>query len=139
MADRKYTEEHEWVEVDNETGVIGISDYAQEQLGDVVFVELPLACACRTSMLGWRAARNGGARLLLDSEGRDADVRGVSCLVHLWRVLQAHGSVQLVVDKMQLRLVELEEGHHAHAQPQPEVAAERAQQRDLVQFLTERI
>ena len=41
MADRKYTEEHEWVEVDNETGVIGISDYAQEQLGDVVFVELP--------------------------------------------------------------------------------------------------
>jgi glycine cleavage system H protein len=41
MADRKYTEDHEWVEVDGETGVIGISDYAQEQLGDVVFVELP--------------------------------------------------------------------------------------------------
>ena len=41
MADRKYTEEHEWVEVDGETGMIGISDYAQEQLGDVVFVELP--------------------------------------------------------------------------------------------------
>lgn len=41
MADRKYTEDHEWVEFDGETGVIGISDYAQEQLGDVVFVELP--------------------------------------------------------------------------------------------------
>lgn len=41
MADRKYTEDHEWVEFDRETGVIGISDYAQEQLGDVVFVELP--------------------------------------------------------------------------------------------------
>ncbi len=41
MADRKYTEDHEWVEVDDETGMIGISDYAQEQLGDVVFVELP--------------------------------------------------------------------------------------------------
>lgn len=41
MADRKYTEDHEWVEVDGDTGVIGISDYAQEQLGDVVFVELP--------------------------------------------------------------------------------------------------
>jgi glycine cleavage system H protein len=41
MADRKYTEDHEWVEVDGESGVIGISDYAQEQLGDVVFVELP--------------------------------------------------------------------------------------------------
>ena len=41
MADRKYTEDHEWVEFDGETGVIGISDYAQEQLGDVVFVEFP--------------------------------------------------------------------------------------------------
>lgn len=41
MTDRKYTEDHEWVEVDGENGVIGISDYAQEQLGDVVFVELP--------------------------------------------------------------------------------------------------
>jgi len=41
MADRKYTEDHEWVEVDGDSGVIGISEYAQEQLGDVVFVELP--------------------------------------------------------------------------------------------------
>lgn len=41
MAERKYSEDHEWVEVDGDAGVIGISDYAQEQLGDVVFVELP--------------------------------------------------------------------------------------------------
>ncbi|MBT3400625.1 MAG: glycine cleavage system protein GcvH [Rhodospirillaceae bacterium] len=41
MANRKYSEDHEWVEVEGETGMIGISDYAQEQLGDVVFVELP--------------------------------------------------------------------------------------------------
>ena len=41
MAERRYTEEHEWVEVDGDSGVIGISDYAQEQLGDIVFVELP--------------------------------------------------------------------------------------------------
>tara|TARA_R110002110_G_scaffold376568_2_gene586837 strand:- start:350877 stop:351254 length:378 start_codon:yes stop_codon:yes gene_type:complete len=41
MANRKYSEDHEWVEVEGENGVIGISDYAQEQLGDVVFVELP--------------------------------------------------------------------------------------------------
>lgn len=41
MATRKYSEDHEWVEVEGETGMIGISDYAQEQLGDVVFVELP--------------------------------------------------------------------------------------------------
>ena len=36
-----YTEEHEWIQVDGETGVIGITDYAQEELGDIVFVELP--------------------------------------------------------------------------------------------------
>jgi glycine cleavage system H protein len=41
MAERRYTEEHEWVEVGGDSGVIGISDYAQEQLGDIVFVELP--------------------------------------------------------------------------------------------------
>lgn len=36
-----YTKEHEWVKVDGETGTIGISDHAQEELGDIVFVELP--------------------------------------------------------------------------------------------------
>ncbi len=41
MSDLKYTEEHEWVRLDGDAGVIGISDYAQEQLGDIVFVELP--------------------------------------------------------------------------------------------------
>ena len=37
----KFTEDHEWVRVDGDVGTIGISQYAQEQLGDVVFVELP--------------------------------------------------------------------------------------------------
>lgn len=41
MAKRMYTEDHEWVEVEGDVGTIGISEYAQEQLGDVVFVELP--------------------------------------------------------------------------------------------------
>ena len=36
-----YTEDHEWVTVDGDTGTVGISDYAAKQLGDVVFVELP--------------------------------------------------------------------------------------------------
>ena len=40
---RYFTEEHEWIEVDGETATIGITDYAQEQLGDVVFVEVPAA------------------------------------------------------------------------------------------------
>ena len=40
-ADRKYTKDHEWIRVNGETGEIGITDYAQQQLGDVVYVELP--------------------------------------------------------------------------------------------------
>ena len=38
---RYFTEEHEWIEVDGEVGTVGITDYAQGQLGDVVFVEVP--------------------------------------------------------------------------------------------------
>ena len=41
MSTTYYTVEHEWVRVDGDTGTVGISDYAQKQLGDVVFVELP--------------------------------------------------------------------------------------------------
>ena len=41
MNDRRYTKDHEWIELQGDTGVVGITDYAQEQLGDVVFVELP--------------------------------------------------------------------------------------------------
>jgi glycine cleavage system H protein len=37
----RYTKEHEWVNVDGDVATIGITDHAQEQLGDVVFVELP--------------------------------------------------------------------------------------------------
>jgi glycine cleavage system H protein len=40
-ADRKYTKDHEWIRLDGEVAEIGITDFAQEQLGDVVFVELP--------------------------------------------------------------------------------------------------
>lgn len=36
-----YTKEHEWVRVDGETATVGITDYAQEQLGDITYVELP--------------------------------------------------------------------------------------------------
>ena len=39
--DLKYTSDHEWVRATGDTGQVGITDYAQEQLGDVVFVELP--------------------------------------------------------------------------------------------------
>ena len=40
-SDLKYTKEHEWIRVEGDTGTIGITDFAQQQLGDVVYVELP--------------------------------------------------------------------------------------------------
>ncbi len=44
-ADYRYTKEHEWVKIDGDMAVIGITHHAQDQLGDVVFVELPAAGA----------------------------------------------------------------------------------------------
>ena len=41
MSTVKYTEEHEWVRLDGDIATVGITDYAQNQLGDVVYVELP--------------------------------------------------------------------------------------------------
>ena len=43
MSDRKYSKDHEWVTVAGDIGTVGISDHAQEQLGDVVYVEVPEA------------------------------------------------------------------------------------------------
>ena len=40
-SDFRYTKEHEWIKVTGDTGTVGITDYAQHELGDVVFVELP--------------------------------------------------------------------------------------------------
>jgi glycine cleavage system H protein len=42
MSTVKFTKEHEWIKVEGDTGTVGITDYAQEQLGDVVYVELPV-------------------------------------------------------------------------------------------------
>jgi glycine cleavage system H protein len=43
MSETRYTKDHEWVSLDGDVATCGITDYAQEQLGDVVFVELPEA------------------------------------------------------------------------------------------------
>jgi glycine cleavage system H protein len=40
-ADYRYTKQHEWVKVDGPTGTVGITHYAQQELGDVVFVDMP--------------------------------------------------------------------------------------------------
>ena len=41
MTEKKYSKDHEWILIENEIGIIGITDYAQESLGDIVFIELP--------------------------------------------------------------------------------------------------
>ncbi len=41
MSERKYTEDHEWILVEGDIASVGISDHAQEQLGDVVYIDLP--------------------------------------------------------------------------------------------------
>lgn len=58
MSTVKYTEDHEWVRVDGDIATVGITDYAQEQLGDVVFVELPDA---------GRAVEKGGDAAVVES------------------------------------------------------------------------
>ena len=42
MSEKKYTKDHEWVSIDNGIATVGISNHAQESLGDIVFIELPL-------------------------------------------------------------------------------------------------
>ena len=48
-TDRKYTREHEWIQVNGNSATIGITDYAQQSLGDIVFVETPKVGALLTA------------------------------------------------------------------------------------------
>ena len=41
MSEKKYTEDHEWVQIDGDIATVGITNHAQESLGDIVFVDLP--------------------------------------------------------------------------------------------------
>ena len=65
MAIEKYSKEHEWVRVDGDVATIGITDYAQEQLGDIVFVELPEA---------GRQVSKGGEAAVVESVKAASDV-----------------------------------------------------------------
>ena len=62
---RYFTREHEWVEVDGTTGTVGVTDYAQGQLGDVVFVEVPAA---------GRSVAKGGEAAVVESVKAASDV-----------------------------------------------------------------
>lgn len=62
---RYFTEDHEWIELDGQTGTVGITDYAQSQLGDITFVELPDVGA---------AVAKGDAPCVVDSVKAASDV-----------------------------------------------------------------
>lgn len=62
---RYYTEDHEWIDVDGQTGTVGITDYAQSQLGDITFVDLPAAGS---------AVKKGDAPCVVDSVKAASDV-----------------------------------------------------------------
>lgn len=58
MSESRYTDQHEWIRLDGDEAVIGISDYAQSQLGDVVYVELPAV---------GKAVKQGGEMAVVES------------------------------------------------------------------------
>ena len=60
-----YSEDHEWIDVAGDTGTVGITDYAQGQLGDITFVELPAAGS---------AVKKGDAPCVVDSVKAASDV-----------------------------------------------------------------
>lgn len=62
---KRYTKEHEWIEVAGDVATIGITDYAQSQLGDVVFVELPAV---------GKAVTKGGPAAVVESVKAASDV-----------------------------------------------------------------
>lgn len=62
---RYFTEEHEWIEVDGASATVGITDYAQNQLGDIVFVEVPAAGA---------KVKKGGDAAVVESVKAASDV-----------------------------------------------------------------
>lgn len=65
MAETRYTKDHEYVRVEGDTGTVGITDYAQEQLGDVVYVELPEV---------GRAVAKGGEAAVVESVKAASDI-----------------------------------------------------------------
>lgn len=62
---RYFSKDHEWIEIDGDTGTVGITDYAQSQLGDITFVELPAV---------GQAVKQGDSVAVVDSVKAASDV-----------------------------------------------------------------
>ena len=65
MSELKFTKEHEWIKIKNGLAIIGISDFAQEQLGDIVSIELPKAGG---------VLRQGQTMAIIDSVKASSDI-----------------------------------------------------------------
>ena len=65
VSELKFTKEHEWIKIKDEVAIIGISDFAQEQLGDIVSIELPKAGG---------AFRQGQTLAIVDSVKASSDI-----------------------------------------------------------------
>ena len=65
MAEIRFSKEHEWIRLDGDTGTVGITDYAQSQLGDIVYVEVPEA---------GRKLAKGGEAAVVESVKAASDV-----------------------------------------------------------------
>ena len=65
MSELKFTKEHEWIKLENRLAIIGISDFAQEQLGDIVSIELPKAGG---------VFRQGQTMAIIDSVKASSDI-----------------------------------------------------------------
>ena len=86
-ANYRYTKEHEWIQVDGKIGTVGITDYAQNSLGDIVFVDLPRV-GDTIEAAGWPAAPElaDAARLRLRAgrSGRPGRWRPWCCSCWSW-------------------------------------------------------
>jgi glycine cleavage system H protein len=65
VSELKFTKEHEWIKIEEEAAIIGISDFAQEQLGDIVSIELPKAGG---------VFRQGQTMAIIDSVKASSDI-----------------------------------------------------------------
>ena len=65
MSELKFTREHEWIKIEEDAAIIGISDFAQEQLGDIVSIELPKAGG---------VFRQGQTMAIIDSVKASSDI-----------------------------------------------------------------
>ena len=79
MATLYYTKEHEWISVEDGVGTIGITNHAQEQLGDIVFVDLPET--------GNTVAKGDEAAVVGKRQGRQRSIRA-----HQWRSARSQRS-----------------------------------------------